>query len=97
MYASTFYWPRLLTGYSGAFPASYWLYDRSMRTFPDASSLQFLRDRSVNYLIVHEDEFGRAAYRTVVEALESQAGLREVARAVDQGHEARVYKVGRQQ
>ena len=96
MYASTFYWPRLLTGYSGAFQRSYLVYDLLMRTFPDARSLEFLRDQSVGYVILHENEYGRAEYRRIVETLDRQTQLRQVARTTDDAaYEARIYRLDR--
>ena len=92
-YLSTVHWQRILNGYSGAAPASYAEFKRSMGTFPDDSSMQLLRSRGVDYVVVHEEVYGRAAYQSTIAAISKRADLQERARAVTGGYEARIYQL----
>jgi hypothetical protein len=95
MYFSTFHWQRLLNGYSGAFPQSYFSFRRATATFPDDNSVRTLREQGADYVVLHEDLYGRARYREVVDQVGRRADLEEVVRAVSDGYEARIYKVVR--
>jgi hypothetical protein len=44
-------------------------------------------------VVLHEEYYGRPAFRRVIEALDRRADLRECARGVTDGHEARIYQV----
>lgn len=92
-YLSTVHWQRIVNGYSGVSPIDNAVFKRLMATFPDAPGIQFLRDRHVDYIVVHEDYYGRLAYRSVIEAVDKRSDLRECARAVTDGYEARIYQL----
>jgi hypothetical protein len=92
-YLSTVHWQRIVNGYSGVAPPSYEAFRSSMTTFPDDSSIRLLRSREVDYVVLHEEYYGRPAFRRVIEALDRRADLRECARGVTDGHEARIYQV----
>ena len=92
-YLSTVHWQRILNGYSGVAPASHETFRQSMMTFPDDPSIRLLRSRDVDYVLLHEEYYGRPAYRRVIEAIERRADLRECARAVTDGYEARIYQL----
>ena len=93
-YFSTFHWNTLVNGNSGILPVAYLNFSRQMTTFPDEDSLALLRRSGAQYVVVHEEFYeDKAAYRSVVEASAGRADLVEVARAVDRGTEARVYKL----
>ncbi|MCX6549672.1 MAG: hypothetical protein NTY02_01470, partial [Acidobacteria bacterium] len=94
-YLSTVHWQRILNGYSGAAPLSYYEFKRSMATFPDGPSMQLLHGRAVDYVLVHEEFYGREAYRSVIEGINRRADLQERARAVTDGYEARIYELVR--
>ncbi len=95
MYFSTFHWQRLLNGYSGAFPESYLAFRRVMATFPDDNSVAFLRHQGADYIVLHEDLYGRERYRDVVNAMSRRTDLFEVMRAVSAGYEARIYRIAK--
>jgi len=95
MYFSTFHWQPLLNGYSGAFPKSYFSFRDAMTTFPDDKSVGALRKLGADCVVLHEDLYGRARYRKVVDQADQRADLQEVVRAVSGGHEARIYRVVR--
>ena len=94
-YLSTVHWQRILNGYSGAAPLSYYEFKRSMATFPDEASMRLLRDRGTDYVLLHEEFYGREAYRRVAAAVDARSDLREKARAVTGGYEARIYELVR--
>ena len=53
IYMSTFHWKKLTNGYSGYYPSSYLRRLDGLQSFPDASSLEILRQTGVSYVIVH--------------------------------------------
>ena len=73
MYYSTAHWRPLLNGYSGFSPASYHAILHELRDFPSARSLDYLKDRGVRYLLVHEGFYLRGGFEADVDAL-SHAG-----------------------
>jgi hypothetical protein len=92
-YLSTVHWQRIVNGYSGVAPPAYETFRQSMTMFPDDSSIQLLRSREVDYVLLHEEYYGRPAYRRVLEVLDRRADLRECARGVTDGYEARIYQL----
>ncbi|MGE5361876.1 MAG: glycosyltransferase family 39 protein, partial [Bacteroidales bacterium] len=95
-YWSTFHWNKLVNGYSGILPRMYLTFSAQMTEFPDDASLAVLKQRGVEYVVVHEEFYDdRALYRRVVGASARRADLVEAARAVDRGTEARIYRVVR--
>jgi hypothetical protein len=50
---STFHWNPILNGYSGFYPPSYLRRLASFRSFPDAASLNVLRETGVRYVVLH--------------------------------------------
>jgi len=96
MYASTFHWQRLVNGYSGSFPETYWAFSRGMKTFPDERSLAMLRDRGVDRVILHQRDFpDPETYWTMIADIAGRPGIREVSRASANTGEARLYELRR--
>jgi hypothetical protein len=93
IYFSTFDWPCLLNGNSGLLPSSYWRFNAAMMAFPDDRSLNLLRARGVEYVVLHEQYYGRAGYQQVVDAVERRPDLSNVAAARSGGYEARIYRL----
>jgi hypothetical protein len=94
-YLSTFHWHRLVNGNSGYIPKSNLAFCDAMTTFPDDQSIRLLRDHDVEYVVLHEEFYGREAYRKVIEAVGVRSDLRETARRASGGYEARVYRLAR--
>jgi hypothetical protein len=94
-YPATFHWQRMLNGNSGTYPTTHIEFCAAMQTFPDNASIALLQKRGVEYVIVHEEYYGRATYQSVVGAIEERRELQEVVRAVSGGYEARIYRVVR--
>jgi hypothetical protein len=92
-YLSTVHWQPIVNGYSGVSMPSFETFRLPMKTFPDDSSVRLLQGRLVDYVVLHEEYYGRQAYRAVVEALDRRSDLRERARALTGGYEARIYQV----
>jgi hypothetical protein len=57
MYQGIPHFQRMLNGYSGYAPASYYQMREKMASFPDDSSLAFLRERHVDYVVVRAGLF----------------------------------------
>lgn len=94
LYFSTFHWQSLLNGYSGFFPQSYRTFVEEMRRFPTARSVAYLRDRRVDFVVIHEEFYRRrGAYGGIVAALEERRDLLELKRDVVNGQEIRLYRV----
>jgi hypothetical protein len=92
-YFSTFHWQRIINGYSGAAPMSHEQFKLAMQTFPDDAAVRFLRERGVDYIVLHEEFYGRTRYQGIIAAVEARADLRECVRAVTDGYDARIYQV----
>jgi len=92
-YRSTFHWQRIVNGYSGVIPAPYVAFMQAMAAFPDAESMRVLRAHGTEYVVVHEESYGRAAYARLVEAIDRRKDLREVAAVSRGGYEARIYRL----
>lgn len=70
------YWQPTVNGYSGFYPSSYLeLLDR-MQAFPQRQSLDYLRSRSVRFVVVHQRELPRSDYEALIANLANQHGVR---------------------
>lgn len=96
MYYSTFHWQRLANGYSGFFPASYMKLAAEMRGFPDARSLDALRQRGVRYAVIHGERMEPQEYDRIVRAIDACAcGLTLIASQSREGREISAYRLFR--
>ena len=94
-YLSTFHWQRMLNGNSGSFPKSFIDFCAAMQTFPDDQSVGLLRDRRVDYVLLHEEFYGRGEYREVIEAMEDRRDFQPVMSMVSGGWEASLFRLVR--
>jgi hypothetical protein len=76
MYFSTFHWHRLVNGYSGFSPRWYPELLKRMRTFPDDGTVEDLRRRGVDYVIVHGAFYSPEDYRALVDRLDERRDVR---------------------
>lgn len=53
MFRSTAHWQPILNGYSGFFPKSYLELTERMKTFPDDTSIAYLKTRQVDLVVIH--------------------------------------------
>ena len=73
-YLSTYHWQPLVNGYSGWQPAEYVQTLERLRTFPDAASIDRLKQLNVSYVVI-TDHFDPAAYRRLLESVKSHAAF----------------------
>jgi hypothetical protein len=59
-YYSTLHWKKLLNGYSGYIPDSYYKAVKETANFPSKESIEFLKSQGVKYVIVHGKELDPA-------------------------------------
>jgi len=94
MYYSTFHWQKLLNGYSGFFPPSYFQLHAIMRGFPDARSLHTLRQRNAKYAVIHGELMSPDTYKQLIDDIDScRCGLRLVTRSDWHGREMSLYRI----
>ncbi len=87
MYHGMAHWRPMVNGYSGFFPASYLRLVRVMQTFPDESSIAYLRERGVSYLLVRPSFYDEERWQQVRDRLERPGGLRLLAGFPEPGRE----------
>jgi hypothetical protein len=76
MYFSTFHWHRLVNGYSGFTPRWYPELLTRMARFPDEETMEDLRRRGVDYVIVHGAFYSPEDYRRLVTRLDARQDIR---------------------
>ncbi|MPY87330.1 MAG: hypothetical protein GEU99_05365 [Luteitalea sp.] len=93
-YFSTFHWHRLVNGYSGYYSPAYRDLMHVMRQFPSGASLEALRARGVDYIVVHLDKYDPADLEVLMEAMDLRpAFFRSVGTFPDYEGSARVYRL----
>ena len=93
MYYSTFHWQNLLNGYSGFFPPSFNSLVLALESFPDAISLNALRQRGARYVIIHGELLRPEEYQALVSSVDRSADLKLVARRPWQDREISLYRL----
>jgi hypothetical protein len=93
MYFSTTHWQRLVNGYSGFYPPSFLRLLDAMRSFPDDASFDALRERQVDYIIVHGRYYTVEQFAAIVTALELRDDVVGIGRFPAAGGESRVYRL----
>ena len=93
MYFSTWHWHPLVNGYSGFSPPSYHKLLETMATFPDDASVADIRQRGVDYLIVHGAFYRPGDYQTLVARLASRPELVLEGVTRWEARETRLYRV----
>ena len=83
LYYSIFHWKPLVNGYSGYYPPYYGSLCETMQGFPDASSLNELRQFGVKYVIWHSGEYEGSRKQAVIEQLANKPSLSLAARFGD--------------
>jgi hypothetical protein len=85
MYRSTLHWRPLLNGYSGHYPSSYIDLLLAMRSFPYTGSIDYLRQKGANVLVLHEISGSRPSYDEALERLAREPGVQVFAQGLDVG------------
>jgi hypothetical protein len=92
-YLSTFHWHPMVNGYSGFMPQSYEARMAAMREFPDARSVERLRQDGVRYVVVHLVEYRANEGAGIVDTLVRHHILAELGRFWDGDGDAVVLEV----
>jgi hypothetical protein len=93
MYQATVHWQEMLNGYSGFFPNSYGALILAMRSFPDDSSMAFVRGRSVDRIVLRGAEYTPQQLETLLMKVNARPDLAFVGAFPEgQGHDF-VYRV----
>jgi hypothetical protein len=79
MYEGTVHWLPMLNGYSGFFPASYLELLGVMDDFPARPTIDYLRQRGVNYILIRGSLYEAQERQALREALERAEGVRLLA------------------
>jgi hypothetical protein len=95
MYFSTFHWHRLVNGYSGFSPRWYPDLLNLMADFPDDLTMEDLRRRGVDYVVVHGVFFEPKDYRLLVARMDARQDLHLDAVTRWQNKETRLYRLVR--
>jgi len=93
MYFSTFHWHRLVNGYSGFSPRWYPERLTSMEAFPDDPTIEDLRHRGVDYVIVHGAFYAPEEYRRLARRLEERRDIHLEAVTQWEQEETRLYRL----
>jgi hypothetical protein len=94
MYFSTFHWQKLVNGYSGFRPPSANAAFEWMETFPDDRTMDAVRARGVDFIIVHGAFYRNLSdYERMVAALDVRPELSLISRTKWRERETRVYRV----
>ena len=93
-YFAQYHRHQLLNGNSGFYPPNYLQLLERVRGFPDQHSMAALREAGAEYLLVHEQYFGRPeAFAAVVVELAARARVTPVATSSDDGGAVLVYRL----
>ncbi len=93
IYYSTYHWKRLINGYSGYFPQSfYFLFLEGMKDFPSPASVGLLRELDIKYLIIHSGEYGAGEFEKIEGALTGRADVLKLSKQFGPDY---VYEVSR--
>ena len=93
MYFSTFHWHRLVNGYSGFSPPGYGEILQLVKAFPDDGTMEAIRRRGVDYVIVHGAFYRLGVYQELVTRLDRRPDLHLQTVTRWQGGETRLYRV----
>ena len=69
MFNSTYHWQPIVNGYSGFFPRTFMELAEQTRGFPDDRSIEYLKGRGVDLIVVHGGLLGVDRYGEVTAAL----------------------------
>jgi hypothetical protein len=87
------HWHPLVNGYSGYYPAHYFVTMDRMRRFPDALSMARLEALSVRYIVVHRAFFDREDYETLIRRMIATPRLTVKGRFYDPAGEADLFEL----
>jgi hypothetical protein len=77
MYWSTFHWKKLVSGYSGYIPKSYYQFLKRHKEIPNEWFFSQIKKLGVKYIIYHSKEDQRKAYPQLIQANRSVKQIRQ--------------------
>ncbi len=80
MLHSTEHWQPMLNGYSGFFPRSFLDLTEHAKGFPDEASIEYLRKREVDFIVVHGNLLSPDTFGGITTGLLARPDVRAVAR-----------------
>jgi hypothetical protein len=92
MYFSTFHWRTLVNGNSGFIPYEYLVLIDKVQDFPSDLSVQVLRARGAQYVVLHEHFHFPEDYVRLVAAVDARPDLELIATDEWEGSEVRLYR-----
>jgi hypothetical protein len=92
-YNSTYHWRPIVNGYSGFWPLSYIHLIGAVQEFPSDAAVTALRERGVEYLILHERFYGPERYRAVTRVLDARDDVTVHGPFAEGAFEARAYRL----
>jgi hypothetical protein len=79
MFNSTWHWQPIVNGYSGFFPPTFYDLARQTRNFPDEHSIDYLKSRGVDLIVVHAGLMDRDAVGAMTAALLARPDIEAMA------------------
>jgi len=95
MYFSIWHWTKMVNGYSGSSPMSYWTMVESTVGFPKAGSVDYLQRTGVTHVTLHCGLWDEGACRQVMGEIDHDSRFRLVASTRWEGVESRLYELRR--
>lgn len=93
MYQGLQHRQKMLNGYSGYVPASYYSMLDSMRSFPDDRSIAYLRRQEVDYVILRGDLYPPEEWAALLDRLRARDDLSLISMFLDKGRGEGIYQV----
>jgi hypothetical protein len=94
MYFSVWHWSNMVSGYSGHLPPGQVEFEASLRTFPDAGTIEILRARGVTHVSIVCALFGGGC-DPFLQRVDAMRELQLISSGRWEGQPARLYELGR--
>lgn len=78
-YYSAFHWKKILNGYSGFMPESFFKASELYRDFPSREAVDYFRELGIRYMVLHGGEIDDAHLEVILGWLEEQDDVTQVA------------------
>ena len=95
MFYSTYHWQPIVNGYSGFFPRSFMELSSALEGFPDDDSIESLKRRGVDLIVVHGGLLGAARYGEMTAALLARHDVEALAQFDEKAGSDMVFRLRR--
>ena len=85
MFNSTWHWQPIVNGYSGFFPRTFFEMAVEIESFPDERSIEYLKRRGVDFLVLHGRMLGPDVLGEMTADLLARPDIEAMAQFADQG------------